>query len=166
MNKESVKVIDNCLDVPIFKKIKSALTSYNFPWYWSEIISGPDLNFDSIDNAMFSHGFFIDYKANQTLSLLEPIFDILRPKSLVRVKANLYINTSKIIKHGFHVDTPFDCSAAILYINTNDGYTYFEDRSMIESVENRLVIFSSSLKHGGTTTTNQQRRILININYF
>ena len=36
---------------------------------------------------------------------------------------------------------------SILYINTNDGYTKFEDGTIVESVENRLVTFDSRMKH-------------------
>ena len=55
---------------------------------------------------------------------------------------------------------------AILYLNTNDGYTCFEDGNKIKSIENRFVAFDSSLKHSGTTCTDEPRRIVLNINYF
>ena len=54
---------------------------------------------------------------------------------------------------------------AILYINTNDGYTVFEDGTKIDSVANRICIFPYYLKHSGTTCTNANRRIALNINY-
>ena len=81
-------------------------------------------------------------------------------------KANIILRRSKIIEHGFHNDVKFQCRTGILYLNTNDGYTCFEDGSKIESVENRFVAFDSGLKHSGTTCTNERCRIVLNINYF
>ena len=52
------------------------------------------------------------------------------------------------------------------YLNTNDGYTVFEDGTQIESVKNRILIFKTSLKHTGTNCTDQKRRVLINFNYY
>ena len=72
-----------------------------------------------------------------------------------------------IIRHGFHVDVPtdYDSKTAILYLNTNNGYTEFENGQRVESVANRLVVFDSALKHTGTTCTDQKRRIVLNLNY-
>ena len=57
-------------------------------------------------------------------------------------------------------------NTSILYLNTNDGYTIFEDGTKIESVENRLVTFDSHIKHSGTSCTNQKVRLVLNMNYF
>ena len=51
-------------------------------------------------------------------------------------------------------------------MNTCDGYTSFENGGIVESVENRIVIFDSNKRHTGTSLTNDSRRIVININYF
>ena len=75
--------------------------------------------------------------------------------------------TTNIIKHGFHNDWDYeDSKTSIFYVNTNDGYTEFEDGTVVESVENRLVTFPSPLKHTGTSCTDTSRRMVININYF
>ena len=55
---------------------------------------------------------------------------------------------------------------SILYLNTNDGYTQFENGTKIESIENRLITFPLSYRHTGTTCTNQPFRAVINFNYF
>ena len=54
---------------------------------------------------------------------------------------------------------------AIFYINTNNGYTLFEDGTKVESVENRICIFPYYMKHTGTTCTDKNQRVVININY-
>ena len=58
-----------------------------------------------------------------------------------------------------------DCLISIFYINTNNGYTYFETGEKIKSVENRLITFDNKLKHYGTTSTNTQTRIVLNLCY-
>ena len=55
---------------------------------------------------------------------------------------------------------------ALLFLNTNDGYTKFEDGTKVESIANRMVIFPTNIKHTGTTCTDQQSRIVLNINWF
>ena len=86
--------------------------------------------------------------------------------TICKVKVNMNTRTSKIVEHGFHTDVPFKCKTSILYLNTNDGYTIFEDGTKIESVENRLVTFDSHIKHSGTSCTNQKVRLVLNMNYF
>ena len=53
----------------------------------------------------------------------------------------------------------------IFYLNSNDGYTFFENGEKIKSVENRMVIFPSSLYHAGTTHTDAQYRCVVNMNW-
>ena len=50
-------------------------------------------------------------------------------------------------------------------MNTNNGWTEFENGDRVDSVENRLVIFDSQMKHAGNTSTDQKIRVLINFNY-
>ena len=93
--------------------------------------------------------------------------------SLWRIKANLLIRTPNIVENTFHVDIGDfseeklkQWTTSILYINTNNGYTKFEDGTKVESVANRMVIFPSNMKHTGTSCTDEKRRIVINFNYF
>ena len=74
-------------------------------------------------------------------------------------------NTDKNFRYNLHIDTSNVCKTAIFYINTNDGWTEFENGDKVESVENRIVIFDSQTKHTGTTCTNAKVRVLINLNY-
>ena len=51
-------------------------------------------------------------------------------------------------------------------MNTNNGYTKFEDGSIVESVANRIVTFPANMKHLGTSCTDEKTRVVINFNYF
>ena len=83
-----------------------------------------------------------------------------------KIKVNMNPRTPKIIEHGLHTDLPYLCKTGILYLNTNNGYTVFEDGTKVESVQNRFVSFDSNIKHSGSTCSNQKVRLVININYF
>ena len=93
----------------------------------------------------------------------------------MRIKANLLTRTPNIIENTFHIDIGDECmseeklkqwTTSILYINTNNGYTKFEDGTKVESVANRMVTFSANLKHRGTSCTDEKTRVVINFNYF
>ena len=91
------------------------------------------------------------------------------PKEIFRIKANLLTKTSEIVKNSFHIDIDaldiLPWKTGILYMNTNDGYTEFEDGTVVESVANKFVIFPANMKHRGTSCTNEKIRVAINFNY-
>ena len=65
-----------------------------------------------------------------------------------------------------HVDFDnFLGKTAIFYVNSNNGYTVFENGLKVDSQENRLVVFNSDLLHAGTTCTDQKIRCVINFNF-
>ena len=67
----------------------------------------------------------------------------------------------------FHRDVKWNnWHTAIYYVNDNNGYTEFEDGTIIDSVENRVVIFSSEMLHTGRNCTDENVRVIINLNYF
>ena len=57
-------------------------------------------------------------------------------------------------------------TTSIFYVNTNNGYTKFEDGTKVESVANRMVTFPTNMKHTGTSCTDEKMRIVINFTYF
>ena len=102
--------------------------------------------------------------------LIPLFFSKIKSSSILRIKANLQLKTNEIETSPFHTDYPlvdeFDgLKTSIFYINSNDGYTEFEDGTKVESVANRLVTFPHHMKHRGTTCTNQPFRLVINFNY-
>ena len=51
-------------------------------------------------------------------------------------------------------------------MNTNNGYTIFEDGAKVESVANRMITFPANVKHKGTSCSDEKTRVNINFNYF
>ena len=69
------------------------------------------------------------------------------------------------LSHDFKEDAVSHWTTAIFYINTNNGYTEFENAEKIESVAIRFIMFPSNIKHRGVTQTDEQTRIMINFNF-
>ena len=166
-----VIVLDNFLPESEFLRINKKFCDMDhydpekLPWFPGLTLKESDKLSHSIcdrkDNIHFVHQFIPDL----------PLIEKINIKSCVRIKANLTMRTSEIVKHGFHVDdidAEFfkEYKISIFYVNSNDGYTEFEDGTKIESVSNRLVTFPNNMKHRGTTCTNKPFRIVINFNYF
>ena len=104
-------------------------------------------------------------KTSQEIELIRPILEKLSPKTLVRVKGNMYpriLNCENLD----HTDYPFDCYGAIFYINTNNGKTIIDNNVEIVPVQNRMLIFNSGIKHRSIHCTDQKVRVNINFNYF
>ena len=95
----------------------------------------------------------------------DSIDDITKIKSLNRIQVNFYPHTERIKEYTSHQDTPYPINAAIFYINTCDGFTRLSDGTIIDSVENRLLLFDGSTFHNGTSTTTTIGRYIINFNF-
>jgi len=165
----SIKIIDDFLPDEHFKSLQQLLMSADFPWYYNDrIIEGkggksPEYEFQ------FTHTFYLPFSGicSHQFNALTPCFNALGSKTLVRVKANLGPMTDiPRTPSMMHIDSHLNCKTAVLYINTNNGFTSLEDGTIIESKENRVAIFDSNTLHTGTTCTDSKVRILINFNYF
>tara|TARA_Y100000996_G_C22362753_1_gene577600 strand:+ start:127 stop:615 length:489 start_codon:yes stop_codon:yes gene_type:complete len=161
----AIQVKDNYLDKDSFKTIKETISSDMFPWFYNDkkvYHTGKDSLFDY----QFTHLFYQDFKINsQHFEILNPLLFQMNVKALVRVKANLNPISDRLIEYDKHEDQEFKCKGAIYYINSNNGYTMF-DNEKVESKENRIVFFDTDTKHFGTNSTNCKNRMVINFNYF
>ena len=180
-----IKIEDNFLSPNFYKKVENLFDPHSpenevqkkfgsIPWSLGQIIYG----ISNIDNYQLSHVMYhqpcADLGATPITSSINDLifpafFSKIYARSILRIKSNLQMRTSEIIKNKFHQDynEDFDgVKTSIYYLNTNNGYTEFEDGTIIESIGNRLVTFPCNMKHRGTTCTNKPFRIVINFNYF
>jgi hypothetical protein len=168
MNKNDYEIIDNFLEVDDFNKLRDFLMGPNFEWYFNNYVIG-DNEEKKLNQYQLIHNFYNKHvPTSNYFPVVEPILLKIKPVGLLRVKANLNPRAESHIEHGYHVD--FENSlvnqrTAVFYVNTNNGYTLFEDGTKVESVENRFVSFKTSMKHTGSTCTDENRRVLINFNY-
>ena len=161
-----ITIYDDLLPDPDY--LLNSMLSPQFNWHFGRGVVY-DSMCDELDDYQFGNVMYQNMTPiNNEFGLVTDILNCSKLKiaALIRVKANLNPRTHKIIKHGFHVDLPYPCTTAIYYVNTCNGFTEFEDGTVVESVANRFVTFPSSLKHTGTTCTDQKARIVINFNYF
>jgi len=163
-----ITVTDNFLDKEDFLNLKNVLMGSEsmFPWFYNATVTTESDN--SIHNFQFTHTFYNKYQPQSNyIKLLDPFIEKLPIRSLIRIKANLITKTENIIEHGFHRDFMYpESTTAVFYLNSNNGYTKFEDGSIVNSIENRFSMFNSCVSHTGSSCTDQQVRIVLNFNFF
>jgi hypothetical protein len=162
--KANYKVVDNFLNQDSFKKLQSIILGDQLPWYYNTSVSTST----SKDGICFTHYFYVENLGrSQRFDIVEDVINILDPYLILKIKANLYPQTEKIIEHGRHADFGFGVKnkGFILYINDNDGFTRLADGTKIKSVANRGLYFDGSTEHNSTTCTDANARFNINFNY-
>ena len=150
-----------------------------FPWFFR-----PFIDYEDDENKFqFCHDFYFGNQPRSSLATwLNPVLDKIKPLALIRIKANLIPKTLNIEENLFHHDlSDYDeygtrktlypkklkqLTTAIFYVNTNNGYTKFNDGTIIESIGNRIVTFPTDTKHTGTSCSDEKTRVVINFNYF
>ena len=165
-----MKIEDNFLKQEEFDKIQKLMGEPSpFPWFYADRIVFED----DVDKFQFIHAFYDNHMPMSPFTNeLDSIINIIQPFSIVKIRAKLLTRTPEIVESTFHVDIPLSeenlkqWTTSIFYINTNNGYTKFEDGTIVESVANRMLSFPANMKHCGTSCTNERRRIVINFNYF
>jgi hypothetical protein len=101
--------------------------------------------------------------------IIEPLMSKINANEWYKIKMNLNPCTDQIFEHGMHIDNPTkrkDAYTAVFYVNSNDGYTVFDNKHKVQSVSNRLVVFPANLYHSGSSCTDEFARIVINFNFY
>jgi len=176
---KNIKIEDNFLPQETFTRIQDiflqGIHNQNentfIPWKYRDVIDEKN----DVDKFQFIHSFYSNssHEQSQHANILNPIFELLQPISIFKIKANLLTRTPEIVENKLHVDMR-DLTAeqtrqwttSIFYINTNNGYTKFENGTKVESVANRMISFPTNMKHKGTSCTDEKIRVVINFNYY
>ena len=162
-----MEVIDNYLPEEDFNELKSLIIwNKKFPFFLGQGVAegeevGSDFNNWYASNVLY-------FKGRPTAPIHYKIVNLLnfKVKLLIKLKVNFYPYTEKIYEHKPHVDFDFNCKAALLSLNTCNGFTRFNDGTKVDSVANRLIIFNGHELHNSSTTTNAGGRWNINLNYW
>jgi len=162
------KVINNFLEKETFDNLKNILFSNKINWFFLPSFLPSMTN--NKDHYFFNHCFY-NYHTPQSIffeELIIPILKKLNAVAISEIRANLVLKEDNSYQSNFHVDRPFECKTAILYINTCNGYTLLhEDKKIkINCEENKILIFNSQIRHAVVSQTDVDRRIVINFNYF
>ena len=195
MKTNFVEVIDDFLDKSYFDYIVNDLMNDDtFPWYYSSDASyagTPDYTINGVNSNRqgFSHVLVDNEKttsrtADQIYPFALKVKSHLGASKVLRVRADMCLQSSDNTTHGPHVDYPgkFHYSS-ILYLNESDGNTVifnercpgvqvnrsnmrnFTVKESIEPKPNRLVVFDGRYIHTGCSPTEHKCRKLLNSNY-
>ena len=112
---------------------------------------------------------------DSAITKFEPIKYFISQESnftkFLRIKANLYTNQGKKIKHRKHHDwtdannkPDKDVKICILNFTSCNGGTVIKDKE-VQSKENQMIFFNNTDEHYGITQDDVDSRILLNIVY-
>ena len=154
-------VIDNFLDKQQFDMLSKTIMGPDFPWFFQATINENDKK-----HTYFTHTMYDNFMSNsQHFNSFINLALLLKPKALIRIKANCYLRSAKIQTHAAHLDYEYPHKAALYSINTNNGKTILENGKEIASVANRVLLFEGSTMHSSTNCSDQKARFNINFNY-
>ena len=170
-----VQVIDEFLPPPHWENLLNNMglngKSNNFPWFYMPYVTYNDTHYMELEKesaGQFTHLFWDPNQGStDTFQIIQPALQMLEVYSIIRIKANMQLRTGTTQQNALHRDTgdfPIDCTTMILYMNTNNGYTHFEDGTKVESVANRICFFPNHMLHGSATCTDEKFRSVINFN--
>tara|TARA_R110002153_G_scaffold204069_1_gene356956 strand:+ start:229 stop:810 length:582 start_codon:yes stop_codon:yes gene_type:complete len=167
--------------------VMDTMLNTEFPWFYSD---HTDSSGDG--RGRFVHLFYSqNIPKSNYLNIIYPLLDKFYMHSLIRVKANL--TTKKPVGEatgGYHVDMNYltcgicgekECTQhlnlakksvtdqftnVVYYLNSNNGYTEFEDGKKVPSVRNSMVVFSNRLRHRAVEHTDgDYQRVVLNMNF-
>lgn len=160
------EVFENFLPQAHFDDIKRLLMTNMIPWFYTDRVVSTQKHF------MFGHTFMENGQVvNQRLfepvrGMLLPLQDKVKFIGVSRIRAVLYTNQGKEIKHPTHVDIPLDSGVsdkfriAVFHVNNCNGKTVIGDQE-IQSKKNQLILFKN-VPHYGTVQTDTETRVVIN----
>ena len=186
------RIYDNCLPSNDFIIMKEILLGPVFSWnYNSKVVAKKytgtkpiinDYADEDEDMYQFTNMLYLaegpgPYAPIALDDKFVPILRVLNVRGWLKIKANLGTKDPEHMVGGWHHDMhwpeegdtriPYDDTlTAILYMNTNNGYTLLETGYKVESVENRLVIFPNNVLHTGVSQTDTNTRVLINFDFW
>lgn len=160
----NIQVVDNYLPKDYFEGLQKMF--FDLPWMFKNFSVTKGDGYPQ-----FVHHFYEDHiPLSDYWKYVVPLVEQINPNALIRMKANATPREDLIKEKMLHVDqlkenSNLDYRVMILYINSNDGYTFFENGDRIESVANRAIFFPNDIEHAGTNCTNQPIRWVLNVNY-
>lgn len=169
----TLEIIDDFLEEDQFRYMEHSIMNDTFPWYYSDAINlDPNLIQEpKYDYQLFNTLYSAPAHISDQFKLINAVITKINPRILLRAKLNFAPANDRIIEQGMHQDIQVGedlldmCTTAVLYLNSNNGYTKLENGDTVESVRNRLVSFPSKTFHTGTTCTNEKCRVVLNLNY-
>jgi hypothetical protein len=189
-----LEIIDNFLTKTYHKNLLELLSGSNFNWKYVGNASDPkaeDKSVADLQSYGLTYDFWDENRGSQPPygSYIEPmlyqIMDVAKCDSILRARADMVTWSKDEFIALPHVDFLFPNTAAIFYVNDNDGDTILynvkpkderfgydvskdKDLKIVERVSptaNRLALFDGDYLHTGSSPRKHKNKILINSNY-
>ena len=173
-----MRIKDNFLDDKYLIQLEELINNPYFAWYLNEEqTKGAD------DGCWFSHLIYDKtgpkelklpreisektFSCSEFSPLLIKIFNNLNYVDLYRITINLLLRQKNQSISAFHTDfeDEIKITTAIFYLNTNNGYTEFENGDKIDCIRNRLIMFPVNTLHRAVGCTDVNKRIVLNFNF-
>jgi hypothetical protein len=158
------QIIDDFLEESVFEQYLNTLILFRdkIPLYYVPYVASESNN----SSFYFVHDL---YKHSLPVSayfdrLVLPLMENVRRLSLIRAKVNWYPKTPEVVEHAPHKDLDIEHKVLVFYVNTCNGFTRLGDDIVVESVENRALIFDGSI-HNSATCSDKNLRCSINIDF-
>lgn len=189
-----MKIYDNLIDQKSFKNLQYTLHANDFNWHFSTKTNPKGLPQPNMRKFIDDNGkggdpyntqlvhYFADYRSfkySPYIDILKPILNKYKYTAISRIKANLQLAQKDPILSDFHYDFYIQdgenqipekaVTTLIYYVNTNNGYTEFEDGTKVASIENRLIEFPNDNPkgmHRGVSQTDTYYRAVINFGLY
>lgn len=158
------KIFDTFLPNDVFNEIQSVVSNVNFPWFFEQYVA----NKEDVSDVVFTHFFYSNYTINSPYfeTIMRPFVDLIKPKAIIRARANLTIGQNKFIEHGRHLDYPYPHKMMIFYLNTCNGFTKLDGDNKVDCVANRALFLDGVVEHNSTNCTDDKKRFVLTMNYF
>jgi len=172
---EKIVITDNFLAKEEFDALRDMIMGESFPWFFNTMVVSKEEEKQSTSPGQLVHIIYANHAPQSPFyeaPMFIPLLQQLNMAVLFRIKLNLRLRLPEPFYSEFHSDIAYldkaiavNSITSIFYINTNNGYTEFEDGMKVKSIANRLVTFPLITKHRGVTQTDEQARCVINFNY-
>ena len=126
-----MKIINNFLPKQEFKDLQTIMYSDEMEWHYRNAQVKPE------DKEYFVHCFFNrSMPSSRHFMLMDPIITKLNAAALIQIRANLTMQKEKQYESGWHTDyiNSNYGTTAILYMNTNNGYTKLKINGKIKKI--------------------------------
>ena len=159
---------DNFLSIDEYKNLKNKITSHETPWFYVEN--------DTYPITENKNGYFINYFYKDQMPCHPyyqdciPLLNKIGCVAPLEIRANLNLRDIDSKASGFHTDNNYmHVKTAVLFFTTCNAKTILRFKNndiTINSVENRILIFNSSVEHKLIYQTDKHKRYVLNINYY
>tara|TARA_X000000368_G_C22908826_1_gene657607 strand:+ start:432 stop:923 length:492 start_codon:yes stop_codon:yes gene_type:complete len=162
-----MQVTEDFLQEEYYDHLNEIITSTQFPWMFQKRVANIEEDpEEDLNHYYFVHSLFFQNKIESPLyDDFLYLFQSLNVQFLHRARVLMFVNQGEQYIHDRHVDHTTNCKTALIYMNTNDGFTDFETGERVESVKNRLLLFDGSVPHSSSTPTNTKERLLLSVTY-